>query len=320
LCTKKAINFAEVAVNSKQLELFVRVAEVGSLSKAAVSLGRSQPILSRQIRDLESQLETTLFFRTGRGLVLNETGKRLYARAVHVLDLMNLAEREIRDIGPAQFTHATIAIPTTLGRFIAPLVRTIYGHYPNIHLRIREGSSGPILDWVTTRRVDLAVSHDTMPTAPLSTEVIGKEKMYLVGPVNDTPLSETTNVKDLEQFPLILPGPSEGLRILLEMIAAQVGIRLNVAIEADSFTATRQLINAGYGYSIVPYPAVQRDVEERHYQVSRLTNPLVTRQLVVSTSAHRIPASSLTALVRLIKKAITEVTAIEPPSLHIQPR
>lgn len=102
-------------MNSKQLEIFVKVAELGSLSKAARVLGRVQPILSRQIRELEANLDATLFHRTGRGLVLTDTGHRLYDRAVIVLSEMGEAEREIRNLGRALITHATIAMPTTKG-------------------------------------------------------------------------------------------------------------------------------------------------------------------------------------------------------------
>jgi len=114
-------------VNSKQLEIFVKVAELGSLSKAARVLGRVQPILSRQIRELEANLDATLFHRTGRGLVLTDTGHRLYDRAVIVLSEMGEAEREIRNLGRALITHATIAMPTTMGRLIIkPLAHAIY--------------------------------------------------------------------------------------------------------------------------------------------------------------------------------------------------
>lgn len=305
-------------MNSKQLEIFVKVVEMGSLSKAAIALGRAQPILSRQIRELESQLDTTLFRRTGRGLTLTESGEQLYGRAVHVLDEMNAAERDLRNFGRAQIARATIAMPTTMGRLIIrPLVQTIYEHYPDIHLRIREGTSGPILDWITAQRVDLAILYDTMPTPRMSTEAICTETMYLVGRAGDARLPEATNVSDLARFSLILPGPTEGLRILTEMVAAQAGIKLTVKIEADTFTAIRQLIDCGYGYSILPYPAVQREVKQGLYQISRLQNPPVTRQLVVTTCARRLPANGIATLARLIKKVVSDAVEGEAPKQTI---
>lgn len=78
--------------------------------------------------------------------------------------------------------------------------------------------------------------------------------------------------------------------------------------------AIRQLIDAGYGFGILPYAPVQLDVQKGHYQISRLVKPFVSRQLVVTTSAHRTSASSLAMLMRLIKKVLAEAVDIEPPA------
>ena len=138
--------------------------------------------------------------------------------------------------------------------------------------------------------------------------------MYLVGRAVDPSLPSILDVSALESLPLILPGQTEALRILCEMAAAQIGVRLNVVIEADTFTAIRQLIEAGYGYSILPYPAVQPEVEEGRYQVSRLQNPRVTRDLVVTTCGDRVPAVGLSRIVRLIKKTVRAAVQSEGPA------
>lgn len=302
-------------MNSKQLEIFLKVAEAGNLSQAARAAGRMQSVLSRQIRELEADLGTALFRRTGRGLTLTDAGRRLYDRASHIVSELGEAEREIRNLGRTRLTQATIAMPTTMGRMIIkPLVTAIFDEFPGIHLRIREGTSGPILDWITNRRVDVAILYNTMSTPPSATETICEETMYLVGRTGDPRLPLATDVAALENIPLILPGPTEALRILCETSAAQAGIRLNVVIEADTFTAIRQLIDAGHGYSILPFPAVQPEVEEGRYQVSRLQNPRVTRDLVVTTCADRIPAAGLSSLVRMIKTTVRAAVQSEGPA------
>ncbi|MDB5575958.1 MAG: ligR, partial [Bradyrhizobium sp.] len=73
------------AMNLKQLEYFVHVAELGSFSKAAVVLDIAQPALSRQVRSLETELRQQLFLRNGRGVALTDAGKRLFDHSVAVL-------------------------------------------------------------------------------------------------------------------------------------------------------------------------------------------------------------------------------------------
>jgi LysR family nitrogen assimilation transcriptional regulator len=308
-------------VNSKQLEIFVRVAELGSLSKAAVAFGRVQPVLSRKIRELEADIGVALFHRTGRGLVLTEHGKLLYSRATIILHELREAEREVRDVGLTHPTHAIIAMPTTMGRLIIkPLVRAIHDRYPDVRLRIREGTSGPILDWISTHRVDIAILYNTMPAPQASTEPICEETMYLVGRTCDAPLPPVTDVADLRDRPLILPGRTEALRILCETAATESGFSLNVPIEADTFTAIRQLIDAGYGYGILPLPAVQLEIQQGLYQVSRLVNPSLTRQLVITTCNDRIPAAALASLVNLVKSVVIEVTEACNAAADVPPR
>jgi LysR family nitrogen assimilation transcriptional regulator len=301
-------------VNSKQLEVFIKVAEAGSLSKAAGTLGKVQPLLSRQVRELEAHLGTPLFHRTGRGLVLTEPGRRLYTRAGPLLNELHEAEREVMNLGRAAVTHATIAMPTTMGRLIIkPLVQAIRTEYPGIHLRIREATSGPILEWVATRKVDLAILYDTVPMTRLPTELLCEETMYLVGAAAGPKLPNVIDYVRLKDMLLILPGPSQSLRILNEMVAAQVGIRLNVAIESDTFNSIRELVDAGYGYSILPYPVVQPEVEEGRYQVSLLENPRVTRQVLITTCRDHIRPGALRGLVRLMKKTIVEAVERRSP-------
>jgi LysR family nitrogen assimilation transcriptional regulator len=298
-------------VNSKQLELFVKIAETGSLSKAAVMLHRTQPILSRELRELEASLDTTLFHRTGRGVVLTETGQRLLPRAKRILDELAQAEAEARSLGPRQLTHATIAMPTTLGRtLLPPLVKEIFATHPQLSLHMMESTSGPILEWLMARRIDIAIMYDTVPMPRVATEPLCEETMYLVAHASAPRLPATTRVAELGRFPLILPGRSEGLRILMEVVAAQAGIQLNMKLEADAFNSIRLLVQDGHGYSVLPYPAVQPEVERGLFQISRLVEPEVTRRLVLATCSARIPAAGLNELVRLIQKVVQ--TTIRP--------
>jgi LysR family nitrogen assimilation transcriptional regulator len=224
-----------------------------------------------------------------------------------VLHELHEAEREVRDLGRSHIANAIIAMPTTMGRLIIrPLVRAIYEQHPEIRLRIREGTSGPLLDWISNRRVDIAISYNTMPAPQDSTEPICTETMYLVSRASDAPLPPVTDFAALRDKPLILPGATQALRILCETAAVQAGFSLHVPIEADTFTAMRQLIDGGYGYGVLPLPAVQLEIDQGLYQVSRLVNPELTRQLVITTCNERISPAGLASLAALVKAVVIE--------------
>jgi DNA-binding transcriptional LysR family regulator len=91
------------------------------------------------------------------------------------------------------------------------------------------------------------------------------------------------------------------------------GIRLTVNLEADAFNSIRLLVEEGHGYSVLPYPAVQLEVERGIFQVSRLVEPEVTRRLVLATSPARVPARGLNEMVRLIRKVVQQTIIVAAP-------
>src|SRR5690242_8888512 len=82
----------------KQLEYFVRVAELGGITKAAASLSTSQPSLSKHIRLLEVELHQNLFHRNGRGVSLTNEGEVLLSYAKGAIEQIERARQELTDV------------------------------------------------------------------------------------------------------------------------------------------------------------------------------------------------------------------------------
>lgn len=300
-------------VNLKLLETFVAVAESGSLSRAAVTLNRGQPLVSRQVRELELDLGIDLFRRTGRGVALSNAGARLLVRARRILEDVADTRREMRALDGAQLAEATIALPSTVARLAAKeLTGAILAAHPDARLHLMEGTSGPILEWLLARRVDLAVLYDTVAVPRTLTEPLCTETMYLVRTAALGPLPETTPVGALEAVPLILPSRSEGLRSLMEVAAFQAGIRLNVRVEADTLSLIRMLVEGGHGCAVLPLTALRDEVANGSLVISRLVEPEVTRGLVIATSTAHLPAAALNELVRMVVRVVR--AAIDAPA------
>ena len=107
----------------KQLDYFLGVAELGSFSKAAIRLSVAQPILSRQIKLLESELGVELLYRNGRGVVVSEAGKVLETYARSVVGLVEKAQSEIGSLKAEPRGRVAIAMPPSIGWMLTgPLV------------------------------------------------------------------------------------------------------------------------------------------------------------------------------------------------------
>lgn len=117
------------------MRLFVRVADSGSFSRAAVDLELGQPTVSRRIQDLEASLGATLFQRTTRALSLTEAGQRFYRRAVDILAEFDEAEAEARGLEHEPVGLLRISCAASMGRMvIGPEVPEFLDRFPHIRI------------------------------------------------------------------------------------------------------------------------------------------------------------------------------------------
>lgn len=264
-------------MNLKQLETFVRVAEMGSFSKAAVVLETVQPALSRQVRQLEIDLRVTLLERTGRGVVLTEAGKRLFEHSVGILALVARAREDLEASRDELAGRVVLGLPPSLGKALTvPLVETFKREWPKARLAVVEGLSAHIAEWIATGRVDIGLLYNPEPQAALEIEPLRSEPLCLISRC-DAPLPAAGDgggpvvVRDgagdggavagvplarLQGVPLVLPERLHAIRRLLETQAALAGVKLDIAWEISSVPAILALVRKGHGHAVLPPEAL----------------------------------------------------------------
>ncbi len=148
-------------MNLKHLQSFVRVAELGSFSKAARVLDIAQPALSRQVRQLETDLRETLLLRNGRGVSLTDAGRRLFDHGVQILQHVSQAREDLGAERGAAVGHVTIGLPPSIGRRLTlPLIEDFRQHLPRARLTIVEGLSANIAEWIASGRADIGLLYN----------------------------------------------------------------------------------------------------------------------------------------------------------------
>ena len=124
----------------KQLEYFVRVAELGSFTRAAQALDVAQPALSRQVRLLEVELRQNLLLRNGRGAMPTDAGRLLLEHARGILHQVERAREELGRVGGALAGRVAIGLPPSLSRALAvPITRAVRQQLPQASVSICEG-------------------------------------------------------------------------------------------------------------------------------------------------------------------------------------
>ncbi|WP_028035406.1 LysR substrate-binding domain-containing protein [Chelativorans sp. J32] len=290
----------------KQLKYLLSVSELGSFSKAAVVLSVAQPVLSRHIRSLEEELGVELLHRTGRGIVVSDAGKVVVDHARSIMASIGAISADIDTLRSDPSGRISIGMPPTAGSVLtAPLIERFHEEYPRIRLKVQEGYSGHVLEWLSTGRIDVAILYNAPKTSTLMTEPLIEEELLLVGPGRERCMAMNGPVsgEQLAELPLILPSHPHGLRVLVESLLGARKIYPNVEYEIDSLSAVVNMVERGVGYTILPYASVNSKVEDGALRVTSIIEPRMTRHLVLATSTQR-PVTNAT---RMLAKMVTQL-------------
>ena len=154
------------------MRLFVRVADAGSFSRAAIDLELGQPTVSRRIQDLEAILGSTLFQRTTRALSLTEAGQRFYRRAIDILAEYDEAEAEARGLEHEPVGLLRLSCAASMGRMlIGPQVPEFLDRFP--HVRVDLMLDDTYTDLVG-EGIDLAFRMGTLQDSSLMAKKLGE--------------------------------------------------------------------------------------------------------------------------------------------------
>ncbi|MCC7275579.1 MAG: LysR family transcriptional regulator [Alphaproteobacteria bacterium] len=297
-------------MDTKQLKAFAAVAELGSFSRAAVALSLGQPVLSRQIKSLESELGARLLHRNGRGIILTEAGKLLDRYAKGILETTSKATSEIAALQSAPRGTVIIGMPPSVGFVLTvPLVQQFRATYPLIAIRVIEGFSGYLLEWLLTGKVDVAVLYNAPRMPNVLSEPLLRDQLFLLGAAEDPSRLAPGAVpaRRLPELPLILPSRPHGLRLVIDQVLGKAGITLDPELEVDAMPSTLRLVEQGLGYTILSYSSVHHLVEDGRIRTWPIVEPDLTRQLILATSSQRPTTTATRALTELVRRQVREL-------------
>lgn len=289
----------------KQLQYFLRVAELKSFSKASAHLNVAQPALGLQVRKLEEELGVKLLDRHSRGVTPTDAGLLLREHALVILRQVERAKLSVVDLtGPPRGKVAVGVTPTLNLILSTQLVERCRREYPEISLSIVDGMSEFLMEWLENDRLDLAYSYNPSAVQGLVCEHLLTEDLCLIGPAGAAEgKPETASLSELASLPLILPSATVGLRTLVEEAASARNMDINIVLEMDSVAATKDVVAKNFGYAVLPIGAVRREVEDGRLTARRFARPALSRNMYLAYSAKR-PASKATTAVREVMRAV----------------
>jgi LysR family nitrogen assimilation transcriptional regulator len=274
----------------KQLRAFLTVAETGNMTRAAEMLHLVQPAISRHIQLLEADMGVPLFERERYGMVLTEAGRTMAGYARRAMLELDRARAEIGD-GAAAGVSGLVTLgllPSTVETLSSTLVSALATNYPGIRVRIVIGYAGTLMQWLISGEVDAALLYGVERSANIQTVPLVEEPLWVVGPIGaKLHKGKPVPLAQLAKHKIVLPSAPHGIRTLVEHACAVTQVTLDIAAETNALSVQRALVLGGHGWTVLPSIAVAEDLRTHRLSGAPLTQPDISRSIVLGLPTHR---------------------------------
>lgn len=262
-----------------QLHTFLEIVRLKSFSKAAQTCFRTQPAISAQVRQLEQELNATLFERLGTRISLTPAGRILTEYAEQILDLRRRTQDAINELERTPRGELAIAANEATCIYVLPGVFSEYRkQFPNIQLRLDRSYGPRIVEAVTDNLADFGITQ--LPVEEKKVQVVQihtDEIRVLMQPDHPLATKEAIAPRDLTGLPLLLPR-SGTTRARLNVWLEPVEDEIQVVMELDSTEMTKRFVMAGLGVSFLAASHSREEVAGgRLAGVSLAPEPMVRR-------------------------------------------
>jgi DNA-binding transcriptional LysR family regulator len=298
----------EFAMEIRQLELFLAVMDTGSVTRAAEHVYLSPGAVSMQLHQLATELRTELFVRSGRRFLPTPAAERLAIRARKLLKQIREIEHEFEadpssDARPFHFATGATALIHCLG----PPLRKLRAAFPRAEIRVTVSATEGIAAGLLDRRFDLGLISLPYASDGLDVVPLFEEELLILKPSRTVVRSRAVGriyAPDLKDVPFILYPATSNMRTIIDSFFHACGVAPRVVMEADDTGAIKGLVEAGFGYAVLPELALKAPT--RHFQTARIAGRRLVRTHALATPHTEFTRALTTAVIRELRKSLAE--------------
>jgi len=275
----------------RQLKYFVRIVELGSLTRAAESLFIAQPALSQQMASLEKDLGVKLLARSVRGVTVTQAGEAFYKQANTILKQVDNARMIVASEHDHPSGMVSIGIPSSIANVLAvPLYGAIRSKYPDILIEINETPSAYLDELVINGRIDIGLLFNFSRTKGLKLQKLMSESLYLVGKYGAFDSESPVTLAEVCRQELLTPSRSNSIRVQIDKALVSSGLDLIPVAEINATPVIKKLALAGQGLTILPWCAIDEELDGNLLQARLIVEPEIRRDVFICVS-ETVPLS-----------------------------
>ena len=259
-----------------------------NFSRAAKLLSLSQPNVSLHIRNLENELDTTLFIRSPKQVKVTEAGEMLYIRAKKILSLYEEAKQEIASQKHIVQGTVTIGASFTIGEYILPRLLARYANEnPLVHVEVTVGNTEQVIAKTKSNQLDIGLIEGEIQDLDVDAVPFMEDEMIIIAPSNH-PLAQLRMVKPdmLHDQSWIWREKGSGTRAYSDQLIETLQIPVKRSFIFSSSQGVKEAVSAGLGIAMISKLTVQKELETNEIKQIYITNRTFTRHFSIIQRKH----------------------------------
>lgn len=251
-----------------QLQIFVKVVQTSSITKAAEELNLTQPAVSIQIKNFQAQFEIPLLEIIGKKIYVTDFGKEIAASAEGILEQVYAINYKTMAFKDQLIGRLKVSIVST-GKYVLPYYLSDFlKANPGVEISIDVTNRGKVIESLEQNEVDFSLVSDQLESTQFDFIDILKNELVLVGNPETAAMNPSFDYSTFKhELPLIFRESGSGTRKIMESYLKKQGVNSLKRIELMSNEAVKQAVMAGLGYSIMPLIGIKREIKDGYLAI-----------------------------------------------------
>lgn len=251
-------------INLELYRVFYEVAKEGNITRASENLNISQPAVTKQIKNLESNLKVTLFIRTKKGVILTDAGKSIFNNIKQALNLINDSEDELKKINSLNKGTIKVGISTTLAKiFLFKYIKEFHEVYPNIKIEINTDPTSEAIKLLKIGVLDFIIAKfPTTKDNEIDYIELGElQDIFIANEKYKDLKNKILNIKELSTYDVLVQKEPSNSKKSFDKYCEENNANINYIMNIASSSLLIEFVKAGYGIGFVTKLYVEEELK-----------------------------------------------------------
>lgn len=250
-----------------QLAIFLKIVQTKSITKTAEAMHLTQPAVSIQLKNFQSQFNVSLVEIINKKVFITEFGKDIAESAQNIMNEVSLIDNRLTKYNGALTGTLRMSCVST-GKYVIPYFLTDFlKENQSVDLRLDVSNKSTVLDLIEQNQSDFSLVSTLPKSLALHKIELMTNSLYLVGAGHQSQPVESITKQTLEKLPLIYREEGSATRMAMEKFIEKNRISPKKKIQLTSNEAVKQAVIAGIGFSIMPVIGLKNELEQKQLQI-----------------------------------------------------